>query len=56
MIVMLLYFNKFFYLFLAPPLEYFKNKFKSDPMARKEAMEKYYGEDRDDFENFSKAI
>jgi len=25
-------------------------------MARKEAMEKYYGEDRDDFENFSKAV
>jgi len=49
---------KFFFLIniLAPPLEYFKNKFKSDPMARKEAMEKFYGEDKDDFENFSKAI
>jgi hypothetical protein len=37
-------------------LDFFRNKFKSDPVARKEAMEKYYGEDRDDLENFSQVI
>ena len=47
-----------------PPLKddpkynkYFKNKFKSDPMARKEAMEKFYADDdKEDFDNFSKVV
>jgi len=56
MIVIIFYYKYKFLLIIAPPLEYFKNKFKSDPMARKQAMEKFYGEEKDDFENFSQAI